>query len=206
MLVNPAQVEVGRVELPSAYRSLATSTCVVRCSISPRPVNGQRTAPPEPVVKISPAASRHHLQASPILMTPSDPPQTRLIKEREVRNRKGSTYAARAKLSFAGTSFPEDSRGIWNLGTQPRLHHTRRNHDTPKRQPTPALHTVNLIPPERAVNCPSTNELRRRENAPLRAATLMPPVMIASLFATRPEHPLLATTGWPTASIPEAGC
>jgi len=54
----------------------------------PRPVIGQRTALPEPVVKVSPVASRRRPQASPILMAPIGPPRTGLTNKREVRNRK----------------------------------------------------------------------------------------------------------------------
>ena len=63
---------------------------------------------------------------------------------------RASTYAARAKLSFAGNvswRFNECSK---HLGTQPRIHRTRRNLSSPV--PVFSINALNLTPPALRVN------------------------------------------------------
>jgi hypothetical protein len=86
----PTRLWSGGGESRTPVRLLIPRNFYVRSSLffSPRPISGQRTACHEPVVEVSPVASRHRAQASSNLLAPNGPPRTGLIIEREVRNLK----------------------------------------------------------------------------------------------------------------------
>ena len=70
---------------------------------------------------------------------------------------RASTYAARAKLSFAGNvswRFNECSK---HLGTQPRIHRTRRNQSSP--EPVLSINACNLAERTGRVNVPLLQRL-----------------------------------------------
>jgi hypothetical protein len=99
---------------------------------SPRSLIGPEEAHREPAVRVSPAPSRRQTQASQILATPAGPPQAGLTGRREVRKPVRSLLtqperSCRSQL-LVSRRFYEVSE---DLGTQPRLHHTRRNLDSP---------------------------------------------------------------------------
>jgi hypothetical protein len=159
---------------------------------SPRPLIGQWEAPREPAVKISPAPSRRQTQASQNLMTPAGPPQAGLTGRREVRKPKRSlltqperSYRSRLLVSRRFYEVSED------LGTQPRLHHTRRNLDSPKpvfstdaSNLQPLGHPVNPLAPQQLTPAPpATLPLCRPQRGNARAPPA--PLSPVQAFNTR---------------------
>jgi hypothetical protein len=126
---------------------------------SPRSLIGRWTAHHEPAAEVSPAPSRRRTQASQNLSTLVDPPQAGLINEREVRNLKRFYLRSQGEVIVRSYKFPGGlTRYSESLGTQSRLHDTRRSQVSPI--PIFSIDMTNLTPPGLRVNPLAAQRLR----------------------------------------------
>lgn len=143
-------MEVRGFEPLSAYRSLPASTCVfhrffllVRSSVGERPLANQ----PQTSYSSGHGPGMSQPEFSVACRPDSGGPERQTGGKEPA---KGSTYAARAKLSFAVTDFYRlFNEALGDLGTQPGLHNTRRNQVTPGLSKSDKF---NLTPPRPGVN------------------------------------------------------